>query len=64
MARKGATCVVLLNRLTQGLKIATWKVGKVASGQRVIPHQRDPAALQGVGGLAAAKALTSALPTA
>lgn len=64
MARKVATCVVLLNGFTLGLKIATWKVGKVASGQWVIPHQQDPVALQEADGPTAAKAPTSALPAA
>jgi hypothetical protein len=64
MASKGSTSVVLVNGFAQGLKIATWRVGKVASGQRVIPHQRGLALRQRVDGLTAAKALNSELPTA
>lgn len=64
MARRDATCVALLNGPAQGLKIATWKAAKVASGQWVIPHQREPVALRRVGGLTAVEALTSALPAA
>ncbi len=52
MARKDAACVVLLDRSAQGLKIATWKVGKVASSQWVallsgiLSPCRDPVASQ------------------